>query len=917
MEIKEYKAPQILCLFLLKKKYRSMRRIVLKNFFAAVGVTAALILQPLQAMSQNQVSVSTAVSRAQTFAGGSAVTHQPVATFKDSDGNAAVYVFDNADGGVIIVSADERTGHKILGRTGQGNWKSISRNEAFMDVIMSYADGIDRMRHASAAEQKAMALSGSAGKAPTRAESQYPASVEPLLGDIEWGQGWPYNLMVPVAPDGGHYPSGCVATATAQVMYYYKWPERGQGSNSYYWNNVNLLEADFSQSIYRWDLMRPSYSGNESQESCNAVALLLHDIGIAFRMNYDVTGSGANFDYKAMYENFDYDAGMQLLERQYCSTGQWEDVLRSELAAGRPVIVDGGSQGGAHEFVCDGYDADGYFHYNFGWNGMSNAWLASSATGYDSYPSLSYGIQPDKGGRPKLSLSSRNDFKWESGDSFSCGLDLRFVYKAADCELGIALRDISTGAVSVYSINVFSGAGNDGQSWFYNKLDFKQSVPDGSYKVYPVARVLGDADWCTFPSSELKQSEVDLTVINGVKTYGNNGLVDPIDPGKVMIDGVYYSLNDDGSAVVTFKNKNYNSYSGNVTIPDQVTWNDVTYSVDSIAGSAFSDCDGLNEVYVGRNVTVIDFGAFSGSSLSSIKFAEGSRFRMLGGWAFNACSKLTDIAFPDGFMYIGMCAFQSCSNLKNVDIPASTCYIIDNAFNVCKNLSSIHVHWADPSDCYVSDNAFGGCNTASITLTVPAGKAGIYKSANVWMDFIIEEDGTPIDPVGPDDDPYRADDPMQLYVLGNDGNWNPSVASCVLSRTGSNRSYSGLVTVNDAGAGIGYFCIGTRLGEDYGDWMTFNAYRLGAEQSDLQVYTGNSYHLYGGNDSSFSAAAGTYAITVCLTDMTMTVSDASGIRGTGQDSGKGGNVMYDLSGRPVTSQHDGIFIFEGRKIISF
>ena len=233
---------------------------------------------------------------------------------------------------------------------------------------------------------------------------------------------------------------------------------------------------------------------------------------------------------------------------------------------------------------------------------------------------------------------------------------------------------------------------------------------------------------------------------------------------------------------------------------------------------------------------------------------------------------------------------------------------------MCKNLSSVHVHWADPSDCYVSDKAFEGCNTASITLTVPAGKADLYRTANVWQNFIIEEDGTPI---GPIDEPYRADDPIQLYILGNDGNWNPSVASCVLSRTGSNRSYSDLVTVTDAGAGIGYFCIGTRLGADSDDWMTFNAYRLGAEQRDMPVNIGYSYNLYSGADASFSAAARTYAITVCLNDMTMTVSDTSGIRDSGLDSGNDCDIMYDLSGRRVGSNHNGIIILNGRKVINF
>ena len=81
------------------------------------------------------------------------------------------------------------------------------------------------------------------------------------------------------------YPySGCVATAVAQMMYYYCWPAQGQGSNEYtvtYYNTVK--SADFSQSHYDWSNMLPVYRypvrATETQE--NAVALLMNDVGVA------------------------------------------------------------------------------------------------------------------------------------------------------------------------------------------------------------------------------------------------------------------------------------------------------------------------------------------------------------------------------------------------------------------------------------------------------------------------------------------------------------------------------------------------------------------------------------------------------------------------------------------------------------
>ena len=67
------------------------------------------------------------------------------------------------------------------------------------------------------------------------------------------------------------------------------------------------------------------------------------------------------------------------------------------------------------------------------------------------------------------------------------------------------------------------------------------------------------------------------------------------------VDGIYYNKNSDGTSVsVTYKDKdsNYNSYSGSVTIPSQVTHSGTPYSVTKIGSNAFFKCSGLTSVTI-------------------------------------------------------------------------------------------------------------------------------------------------------------------------------------------------------------------------------------------------------------------------------------------------------------------------------
>ncbi len=178
------------------------------------------------------------------------------------------------------------------------------------------------------------------------------------------------------------YPySGCVATAVAQMMYYYRWPAQGQGSNEYtvtYYNTVK--SADFRQSHYDWSNMLPDYRypvrATETQE--NAVALLMNDVGVATFMQYTPSAIGTQgvFAYQALQKHFDYTSAY--VTKAVEGSTRFAEILRQELLNGCPVYLEGRPAGSAsgHAWVADGFDENGLFHMNFGWEGQGDAYYS-------------------------------------------------------------------------------------------------------------------------------------------------------------------------------------------------------------------------------------------------------------------------------------------------------------------------------------------------------------------------------------------------------------------------------------------------------------------------------------------------------------------------------------------------------------
>lgn len=278
-----------------------------------------------------------------------------------------LYVFNkNNGGGFVIVSGEDQTTTEVLAYSTSGKFDANKLPDNAKAWLNEYSRQIDYLR--SNGTNSAQKRRGTRGGAIV---------VAPLLGETTWGQGSPYNDLCPDKD-----PSGCVATAMGQIMYYHKWPQVGHGSHSYVWEGQTLT-VNFNNSKYEWDKMLPYYTKSSSAESRSAVARLVYDIGVSVNMNYGSDGSGAvSADaVEAIKTYFDYNESAKYIEKtdELTNSGEWVKMLKTELNAKRPVFYSGQSSDGGHAFVCDGYDSQDYFHFNWGWDGDGNAFYALNA----------------------------------------------------------------------------------------------------------------------------------------------------------------------------------------------------------------------------------------------------------------------------------------------------------------------------------------------------------------------------------------------------------------------------------------------------------------------------------------------------------------------------------------------------------
>lgn len=302
---------------------------------------------------------------------------------------AALYVV-NVNNGFVVVSGDDRT-VPVLGYSDQGNFDAAKCPIQLLELLRSYSDAINEIT--LKVEETDASLSE---KWDNLCQNIWPNEqrnineVEPLLTNNNWQQNNGYNYFCPADDNGpaGHAYVGCVALAMGQVMHYWQHPAKGVGSHTYECNHSSsqagnypdygTLSANFGSTTYNFSLMPNYLDGSTPSNQILAVAKLLYHCGIAVDMFYGPEGSMAFHDdiAAALEQYFKYDSCLTLWQSSY--QGDWDEMLKADLDAGRPIIYCAYASEGGHEFVCDGYDNQNYFHFNWGWGGLHNGYFLTT-----------------------------------------------------------------------------------------------------------------------------------------------------------------------------------------------------------------------------------------------------------------------------------------------------------------------------------------------------------------------------------------------------------------------------------------------------------------------------------------------------------------------------------------------------------
>ncbi|MBQ0049212.1 MAG: C10 family peptidase [Bacteroidales bacterium] len=590
-------------------------------------------------------------------------------------------------------------------------------------------------------------LLATAGGFSTSVAQNALTPVKPLIGTNElsdregylpWNQYMsPYNDLTPKV-DGKNSPVGCVALSMAMIMSAHQWPSHGMGEVSYQSNGMPL-RANFSDHRYDWTQYMVRYQYADLTDAQRYfIATLLSDCGLSIHMNYGslYTGSGAPEERaaQALYKNFSYDKSVSYLCRDYCTTKYWEELLRKEISEGRPVMYGAGSRNGAHEFTCDGYDAQGRFFFHMGGMELDGYYaLKDIPGGYTTSQTIVYHIVP-KGntqrgatGEATMVAGSNRDFLAD-GNKLTAHIRFFTPIEAFNAEIAIAVKNKANGNVVKYLCqrDVTTSTEVNQSTTEYNFQFTDNSLGNGTYYLYPVYRKKNTGEWKEVLFGQFYQERVTLVVNGTIKTFQNNDLKEDIDEGKVKKDKIVYILdNSNNTASVSFQNSAFNSYSGDVKIPEKVTIDNKTYTVTSIGQEAFSKCTNLGNVTIPATVRSIGYGAFYACHGKSITFAAGSQLTTIEPYAFQN-SGFPYIALPEGLTNIGSEAFVNCSTTDFV-LPSTLSSIGEGIFKACNSIKNFTVNRRVPPVCSVKNDPFLYItNLSNINLYVPAGSRNVY-----------------------------------------------------------------------------------------------------------------------------------------------------------------------------------------------
>lgn len=474
------------------------------------------------------------------------------------------YIFNlNDNQGWVIVSGDDSV-TPILGYSTNGNFNIDNIGPNTKELLDSYNKQIQyaidnkKTPNADIQEQWKELLSRGNKRFVNKTNDK---QVYPLI-QTQWSQSPYYNYYCPYDHDYDELTvTGCVATAMAQIMNYWEYPERGVGFHSYNHEKYGTLSANFGATYYDWDNMPNILNYSSSYEQIEAVATLMYHCGVSVDMKYGVGGSSANGNNipNALCSYFDYKNS--IVSNEFSDYDDWVNLLKNELDNDRPMLIGGSNNDGGHAFVCDGYDNNDYFHYNWGWGGNADGYYSVSEHLYPNDRLGFFGIEPNDMSQHNFDLQLYSDLYMEDEIWFGSEIELYadianmgnatfegYMCAAVFDEYGNFIDYIQIGEGELQG-------GYYGEAYFYNEGNMA-FVP-GFYQVMLFYGTqlgswirIGDGDYLNYAMLEIYYSS-DIEVNSNFTILSDNG---------VLENGSVATIN------VDVLNTDYNTFFGDVRL---------------------------------------------------------------------------------------------------------------------------------------------------------------------------------------------------------------------------------------------------------------------------------------------------------------------------------------------------------------
>ena len=448
-----------------------------------------------------------------------------------ADEQPAYYIFTNPNDKKFVIISGESKLNELVGYGDKMTENPNDQPPYFKLFLKEYERVVKEVRSKAAT---------------TTPQRPIKRKVEPLL-TCKWSQYDPFNKYTPLS-NGQHTPTGCVATATAQVMFYNKWPKNRPQ------DYIASTGDDAKKSAtYWWDEMKNTTNEMGTEHSRQAVGVLMYDIGKAVNMRYYYRGSDSNLQYacNALRDKFDYT--VRYLDKNFLPANDFLNEVMQEISDGYPVLV----VGGPHAFVYDGYDEQGLIHTNWGWGGENDGYFdinivtlnvsgfaLNSGTFWDDI-SVVFAHPNDGKATPFKDIERGLDARTTTSltidkteanrsESFSAKIEKLGSYSSVKGELGVFTGKV---ALALYNdknkqVKIFNSTASD-QTWasIFTSMSFDvadinfKGIADGNYRLVPVFSEMLDTktkehgDWK--PINHANEIEVKLTP-NAVQLNTNN-----------------------------------------------------------------------------------------------------------------------------------------------------------------------------------------------------------------------------------------------------------------------------------------------------------------------------------------------------------------------------------------------------------